>query len=336
MVQRGAAVVVTRDLCKRFGRRQVLRDLNLEVPRGSLFGFLGPNGAGKTTTLRILMGLLRPSSGQALVAGHDAWNAGPLARRCVGYLPGDVRFYDRMTGAQVLGFLSHARGARCAHEIRRLARRFELDLRRPVRDYSRGMKQKLGLIAALMHRPALLVLDEPTTSLDPLMREALYDELRSATAEGRTVLLSSHTLSEVEQLCDMVAIIRDGRLIEQERVQALRSRAVRRVEIRLAPSASPRLPLPEGLTILDQRDGHITAAWRGEMDRLVTWLMRNAVADLTIAPASLEDLFRSYYGPTPAGVPHEARASTTPADLARPTPGLQAAADAASGVERPA
>lgn len=289
------AAVATFGLRKSFAARAVLMDLNLRVPRGSLFGFLGPNGAGKTTTIRILLGLLRASGGTARVLGCDAWRDGPRLRRQVGYLPGDIRFYEQMTGRATLSFLGSARGGGCEAEIRRLTRVLDLDLSRRIRTYSRGMKQRLGLIQALMHRPQLVILDEPTVSLDPLMRQALYDELRRVVADGRTVLFSSHTLSEVEALCDEVAILRDGRLVEQERIEVLRLRAVRRVEVLFDGPPPAASELPAGFQPGQSRDGRLVGAWAGPVDRLLSWLAGRRVLDVTIAPPDLEDLFLTYY-----------------------------------------
>jgi ABC-2 type transport system ATP-binding protein len=291
---RGMAAIVTRDLCKRFGTHPVLRRVNLHVPKGSRFGFLGPNGAGKTTTIRILMGLLRPSAGSGRILGRDVWRDGPRVRREVGYLPGDVRFYDGLTGRATLAFLAAARGGESRNEISRLTRRFDLDLDKRVRDCSRGMKQKLGLIQALMHRPQLLILDEPTVALDPLIREVLYEELRAVTADGRTVLFSSHTLSEVQELCDEVAILRDGRLVEQERIDVLRRRAIRRVEIALRPERPVSDPPPQ-LAVIRRTDATLKGTWTGPIDPLLAWLSKSAVQDVSIAPPDLEDLFLAYY-----------------------------------------
>lgn len=285
--------IETHALCKTYGGRPALDRANLLVPAGSLFGFLGPNGAGKTTTIRILMGLLHASGGRAEVLGGDAWHDGPRIRRDVGYLPGDVRFYERFTGHAVLDFLDQARGGGHAANARRLVRHFELDVSRRVYTYSRGMKQKLGLIQALMHRPKLLILDEPTTALDPLMREALFDELRGAVAEGRTVLFSSHTLAEVEALCDRVAIVRGGRLIEQERVSVLRSRAVRHVDVTF--ESETHIAPPAALRVIEQSATVLRGAWTGAMPVLLEWLARVPVHDVVIAPPSLEDLFMAYY-----------------------------------------
>lgn len=291
--------VATVGLTKCYGAQAALRDLSFHVPAGRLFGFLGPNGAGKTTMLRLLLGLLRPTRGRAEVLGRDAWRAGPALRAEVGYLPGDVRFYGWLTGRATLAFLDAARGHRAGDELPRLVARFDLDLDRRVRDYSRGMKQKLGLIAALMHRPRLLILDEPTTALDPLMRAALYDELRAVVASGRTVLFSSHTLAEVEELCDEVAILRAGRLVEQERIDVLRARALRHVELRLRDGAVVPSP-PAGFELVDRTGGQWRGTWTGPPAPLLAWLAQCPVDDVTIAPPDLDDLFLAYYSDPPA------------------------------------
>ncbi|MEW6250547.1 MAG: ABC transporter ATP-binding protein [Planctomycetota bacterium] len=297
--------VVTHGLTKRYGRCLALDRLQFHVPAGRLFGFLGPNGAGKTTALRLLLGLLRPTAGRADVLGHDAWRSGPLLRREVGYLPGELRLYDGLTGRATLAFFERARRVDARAEIDRLVRRLDLDLGNRVRNYSRGMKQKLGVIIALMHRPKLLIMDEPTVGLDPLIREVLFDELRMVAGAGRTVLFSSHTLAEVEVLCDEVAILRDGRLVEQERVAVLRGRALRRVEVRWSDGSasangaraarSPRGAPPPGLDIAEEQDGYLRGVWRGPVAPLVRWLAEQPIADVTIAPPQLEDLFLAYY-----------------------------------------
>lgn len=287
--------IQTESLTKRYGAHTALSALNLQVDPGQLFGFLGPNGAGKTTAIRTMLGLLRPTSGRAIILGRDAWHAGMHVRTRVGYLPGDVRFYDHMTGRATLRFLAAARGLNCQAQINRLTALFDLDLRRRVRNYSRGMKQKLGLIAALMHAPQLLILDEPTTALDPLVRESLYEELRRIVAAGRTVLFSSHTLAEVEQLCDEVAILRAGVLVEQERVAVLRERAVRHVELRFAPDAPLPDRWPAGLEIAERDGRRVSAAWTGPVAQLIAALGEYPLDDAIIAPPNLDDLFLAYY-----------------------------------------
>ncbi|MFN0138302.1 MAG: ABC transporter ATP-binding protein [Phycisphaerae bacterium] len=301
--------IFTDRLCKQYGSRRVLQDLSLRVGMGELFGFLGPNGAGKTTTIRIIMGLLRATSGVARLLGGDAWGDGPRLRAGVGYLPGDVRFYDTISGRRTMDFFDHARGGTHGEEARRLTQVFDLELDKPVRSYSRGMKQKLGLIVAMMHKPKLLVLDEPTTGLDPLVREALYRELRAVAGDGRTVLFSSHTLSEVEELCDEVAIVRSGRLIEQEKISVLRQRAVRHVEVQFATSDAPAPP--SGLTTISQSALALRATWAGEVSPLIEWLSRCKVSDVSIAPPDLEDLFLAYYSRHDSQSEQPARAEPT-------------------------
>jgi len=287
--------IETSELRKRYGEFEALHGIDLTVPTGALFGFLGPNGAGKTTALRILLGLLRSSGGRATVFGRDPWNDGSSVRAWIGYLPGDVRLFDRMTGRDTLGFFANARKCDAFGEIKRLAMRFDLDLSRKVREFSKGMKQKLGLIAALMHQPPLLILDEPSTGLDPLVQETLHAELRDAARRGQTVLFSSHTLKEVQDLCDRVAILRKGALIEQDSIEALRERAVRRVEIIFDDDQSAPRSVVEGLTVASRIDHRLTGSWIGPLPRLLKWLSDQSIADVTIAPPDLEDLFLAYY-----------------------------------------
>lgn len=294
-----AAPIHTEKLLKRYGSLKVLRGLSLHVPRGTLFGFLGPNGAGKSTTIRILLGLLRPSGGKAQLFGDDCWRGGAKIRADVGYLPGDVRFYGGWTARATLHFLARARKRDCHDEMMRLATEFALELDKPTRAFSRGMKQKLGLIQAMMHRPKLLILDEPTTGLDPVMQEVLYTELRRIRDDGRTVLFSSHGLAEVETLCDRVAILRGGELVEDEKLEVLRRRARQRVEIYFADEAAAGAVRgtqpPEGLEIKQQRGGQVRAMWSGDTPRLLDWLTERKVRNVTIAPPDLEHLFLSYY-----------------------------------------
>ncbi|HWL92277.1 MAG TPA: ABC transporter ATP-binding protein [Phycisphaerae bacterium] len=289
-------VIEIEKLTKQYGRHRALDQLSMTVPQGSIFGFLGPNGAGKTTALRILVGLLRRTKGAARVLGLDAWkNSTEICSR-VGYLPGDVRFPQHMKGGAFLAMGNELRGGRSDLEIERLRERLDLDLKRRIRNYSRGMKQKLGLIYAMMHRPELLILDEPTTALDPLVQQLLYAELRAVVADGRTVLFSSHTLGEVEELCNSVAIIRAGKLIESSTIDQLKARALRRVEFRLKPGKSidGQTP-PPGMGGLAWRESRATATWRGDAEQLVSWLSRIGVADVTIGAPDLEDLFSDYY-----------------------------------------
>ncbi len=286
----------TEGLCKSYGSREVLHGLTVSIGEGKLIGFLGPNGAGKTTTIRVLLGLLRATAGRALLLEQDCWSSGPAIRKEVGYLPGELHFYRGLTGRRTLEFLASARRLDCRAEAARLQERFDLDLDLRIRSYSSGMKQKLGLIQALMHRPRLLILDEPTNCLDPLIRREVYDELRTVAVEGRTVLFSSHTLSEVDELCEEVIILREGRMVEHDRVNSLRQRAPRRVELVFPdPSLVPQ-DLPPRLAHVERTGARIRGRWSGEVGDLLHWLSGHpAVRDMTTAPPDLEDLFLDYY-----------------------------------------
>src|SRR5664280_993879 len=228
------AVIETEKLTKSYGSHRGIVEVDLVVQEGEVFGFLGPNGAGKTTTIRTLLDLIRPTSGTARVFGIES-SADPVAiHRRVGYIPGEFTLYDRLTGSQTLEYFANLRGGVDPAYQRSLVERFELDPSRRFKEYSKGNKQKVGVIIALQHRPELLVLDEPTSGLDPLVQQTFFSTLREAVADGATVFLSSHILSEVEKSCDRVAIIREGRLAKVDTVEALRDLAHHQVELRFA------------------------------------------------------------------------------------------------------
>lgn len=289
------AVLQCRDLKKSYGSHNVLHSVDLEIETGKLVGFLGPNGAGKTTTIRILLGLLRPDSGSATIFGKSSQTAGKSIRREIGYLPGDVHFYTNLTGRQTLKFLANARRRDCTAEINRLSDKLELELNKRVRKYSTGMRQKLGLIQALMHKPRLLVLDEPTSALDPLIRKTVFDELRNVVDEGRTVLFSSHSLGEVEELCDEVIILRDGNIVEQRKIESLKNRALRRVRIEFPAVESVPVEFPTQLNVLERNKRSVTGTWTGKSGELIQWVSTLDIEDLIIEKPDLSDLFLTYY-----------------------------------------
>ncbi len=228
------AIIETQKLTKSYGSHRGIIDVDLQVNAGEVFGFLGPNGAGKTTTIRTILDLIRPTSGVARVFGIEssADPAGIHAR--VGYIPGEFTLYDRLTGGQTLDYFANLRGGVDRAYQAELVKRFEIDTSRRFKEYSKGNKQKIGLVIALQHRPELLVLDEPTSGLDPLVQQSFYALVREAKGEGRTIFLSSHILSEVERTCDRVAIIRDGRIAKTDSVEGLRDLAHHQVELRFA------------------------------------------------------------------------------------------------------
>ena len=289
------SVIQVNQLCKSYGQHQVLHNIDLNVAAGKLVGFLGPNGSGKTTTIRILLGLLTADSGSTQIFGKDTRKHGKMVRQNVGYLPGDVHFYPQMTGRATLRFMARARKTNAEAEINRLAQSLDLDLDKVVRKYSTGMRQKLGLIQALMHKPDLLILDEPTSALDPLVRKSVFRELKDVVREGRTVLFSSHTLHEVEELCDEVVILREGRIVEFQKIEVLRQRALKRVEIKFANAASPPESMPAQLQVVNRNYGQVQCTWSGDIDILLEWLRTTEVNDLTIERPDLNDLFITYY-----------------------------------------
>jgi ABC-2 type transport system ATP-binding protein len=303
--------IVTTGLTKRYGHRarpihipgrgttaeiRALEELSIEVHEGEIFGFLGPNGAGKSTMIRLLLGFLHPTAGSASVLGLDIVRDSVEIRRRSGYLPGGIALYDTLTGERLLDYLVGLTGR---PPVRRaeLCDRLELPaatLRRLVRDYSRGMRQKIGIVQALQHDPELAILDEPTEGLDPLMQRAFYgilDDLRSA---GRTIFFSSHVLSEVERVCDRVAIIRRGRLVALEDVDALLARRKRNVEMRIEGPA-PVLESVAGVSNLNIADGLVTCQLEGDVGPFLAAIRDSRIVDLTIEPAHLEEAFLELY-----------------------------------------
>jgi ABC-type multidrug transport system ATPase subunit len=289
--------IATRGLSKRYGSVSALVDLDLTVPPGVIYGFLGPNGAGKTTTLRLLMGFIRPTGGGAAIFGHDVWRDGVAARREVGYLVPAEALYPDLSGAAQLDYAAALSG-RPPVLRDRLLDALELsraDLRRKLGAYSKGMRQKLALTAAIQTDPALLILDEPSDGLDPLIQRAFEALLAEARDRGRTIFMSSHDLAEVERICERVAIVRDGRLVAEERIAELQRRHRRIARIVFAGPVPPTLADVPGCSIV-ARDGHwVDAAVDGEIGPLLAFLATQPVADLTLAPPRLDDIFMGFY-----------------------------------------
>jgi ABC-2 type transport system ATP-binding protein len=325
------SVIETEGLTKDYGHAvRALVDLSIEIRPGEIFGFLGPNGAGKTTAIRLLLGFLRPTAGRASVLGLDAGRDSVAIRRRVGYLPGGIALYDTLTGLALLDYLADLYGRSAARRAE-LVDRLELSaatLRRPLRDYSRGMRQKIGIVQALQHDPELAILDEPTEGLDPLMQRAFYDILDDLRVAGRTIFLSSHVLAEVERVCDRVAIVRQGRLVALEDVAALLARRRRHVELRVR-GAAPSLAGVPGVSGVVVREGHLSCDLEGDVAPFLAALASVDVADLTIEPAHLEEAFLELYAEAPgSAAPRDgngrsvaASAPSAPEPSAAPTGG---------------
>jgi ABC-2 type transport system ATP-binding protein len=296
--------VQTTDLEKRYGSHVAVQSLTMTIQPGSVFGLIGPNGAGKTTTLRMLLDVIRPTSGSARVLGQDPRKAGPSLRRRIGYVPGDLRLEGRVTGRRLLDFYARVSGPVPEGRIDALADRLGLDLTRPMRTLSKGNRQKLGLVQAFMHDPELLVLDEPTTGLDPLVQRQFLEMVHEARHAGQTILLSSHVLSEIQHAADEVAVLAGGRIVAQGDVASLRLSAVRRVHAGVADAAveTVRAALAEGAGLHDidirLKGGvvRIETSIDGDIDPLVKTLARFRVTDLIIAEPDLEESVLALYG----------------------------------------
>jgi ABC-2 type transport system ATP-binding protein len=286
-------------LTKRYGEFAAVSNLNLEVTRGEVFGFLGLNGAGKTTAIRILLDLLRPTAGRALIFGHDCQAEGLKARAQIGYLPGEMGLYSTLRGGEVLDFLAGLNAQAVDPKYRReLQDRLELSddqLRRQLREYSTGMKRKLGLIQAFQADPPLLILDEPTDGLDPLMQGAFYELLADVQRRGRTVFMSSHILTEVERVCDRVALLRKGELVLLSPVEELGQLAARRVRVSFREDVQPAPALPPGHEVIETGPRRWSLKVEGALGPLLHLLSALPVEDLEIDEPHLEDVIMKYY-----------------------------------------
>ncbi|MEO7446836.1 MAG: ABC transporter ATP-binding protein [Humibacillus sp.] len=290
-----APTIRTVDLTKRFGARRGIEDVTLEVGEGEVFGFLGPNGAGKSTMIRVLMGLYRPHSGSARIWGRDAFDAGAELRRDIGYLPGELALFPRLTGRETLERLGSVRGLTSTSLRDELIERLGAEVDQPVRTLSKGNRQKLGLVQAFMHRPRLLVLDEPTSGLDPLLQEEFSRLVHDVAADGVTVFLSSHDLDEVQRLVSSLAIIRGGRIVAVDTVEKLLRNAPRVVELHFAgppPTSFEDLP---GVTVTERGRRHVTLAVTAQMCAVLRAAVDGEVTDITARPVSLEELFLRFY-----------------------------------------
>src|SRR5829696_1615357 len=291
-----SAAIETEKLTKTYGRSRGIRYVDLAVEEGEVFGFLGPNGAGKTTTIRTLLGFLRPTGGRAWVFGMDTRKKSVEIRARVGNLPGEFALEDRMTGDELLRFFARLRGGRDLGYARELAERLGADLGRPMRRLSRGNKQKVGLIQAMFHRPPLLILDEPTGGLDPLVQEEFLDIIEEVKAEGRTVFFSSHNLAEVERVCDRIGIIRGGRLVAEETTETLIDKSFRHVVLTFAEDVNPK-PFEALSGVKDLRAGGNRLAFTlyDDLDEMVKLAARYELLNMEYERPSLEEVFLTYY-----------------------------------------
>ena len=295
------ALIQTQQLTKNYGKSRGIRDVTFEIQEGEVFGFLGPNGAGKTTTMRTLMGLLHASSGSATIGGLDCWKQSTAVKRLVGYLPGEFTFDPGLRGSEIIAYLGHLRGGVDKAYVRGLVERLGFDPSKRFREYSRGNKQKLGLVQAFMHKPRLLILDEPTGGLDPLNQQEFYKIVAEVHEEGRTVFLSSHILPEVEHTCDRVAIIREGKLVKIDHVSALKDIRQREVEIRFAePASVDWFKGVAGVSNVTQGINECTLQLnlQGELTEVIQIASARHAINIDAHEPSLEEIFLRFYEPS--------------------------------------
>jgi ABC-type multidrug transport system ATPase subunit len=294
------AVIKTERLTKAYGVHRGITELDLEVAEGEIFGFLGPNGAGKTTTMRVLLDLIRPTAGRAEVFGIET-TVDPVAiHKRVGYLPGEFDLYDRLTGADTITYFGNLRGGVDRTYVAELVERLDLDPSRRFKEYSKGNKQKVGLIVALQHRPDLLILDEPTSGLDPLVQQTFFAIVREAREAGRTIFLSSHIIDEVDRTCDRVAIIREGRLVQVDSIEAIRRLAFHHVELTfgspVAAAIFEAIPSVQDVVVTGDM---VTMRVNGPIGAVIAAAAPHGLVDVVSREPNLEDVFLAQYGEHP-------------------------------------
>jgi ABC-2 type transport system ATP-binding protein len=290
-------VIEIRNLTKNYGRSRGIREINMEVEEGEIFGFIGPNGAGKSTTIRLLLNLIFPTSGHARMLGLDVVKDAKAIKRDVGYVPSDANLYDRLTVGEFFRYCAdYFPGRVSAKRMTELSDTLELDLGRKMEELSLGNRKKVAIVQSLLHSPRLLILDEPTTGLDPLIQSRLFHLLRSENEKGTSIFFSSHILSDVQTLCRRVAIIKDGKIIQVEDIDSLRSRQLKKVTVRFDGAAVPEsIPLDGASRISINEDREVRFVFSGAMNDLVRFLAGQNIKSLVVEDPSLEEIFMHYY-----------------------------------------
>ena len=283
-------------LTRDYGNGRGVFNLSFSINQGEVFGFLGPNGAGKTTTIRHLMGFLKPEKGYCTIGGKDCWKDRADIQKTLGYIPGEMVFFDDMTGTEFLSFMSKYRKTKSNGRTKELCDRFELDPRSKLKKMSKGMKQKVGIVAAFMHDPEVLILDEPTSGLDPLMQNWFIELVLEEKAKGKTILMFSHIFEEVERTCDRVAIIRNGRLAALDAVETLKAAQVKKFVITLENEDAAAAFAEEGLRISGVTHNQVTVIVQNNIKELISVMNRYPVISIITPNQSLEEIFMQYYG----------------------------------------
>lgn len=286
-------VIETKKLNKNYGTSRGIIDIDLEVKEGEIFGFIGPNGAGKSTTIRILMGLIFKSSGEAKIFGLDIEENKETILEDVGYLPSEIFYYDNMKAIDLLKYSASFYKADCESRIYELARRLDLDLNKKIEAMSLGNRKKVGIIQGLIHSPKLIILDEPTSGLDPLMQQTFFEIIKEEQKRGATILFSSHILSEVQKLCDRVAIIKEGKILKVQEVQELNDNAYKNIHIRTTTQVEDFIL--EGAINITRAETNISFLYKGDYNKLLSQLLKYQLENIQIVEPSLDEIFMHYY-----------------------------------------
>ncbi len=286
--------IQTSKLCKYYGQDLGIKNVSLEIEQGEIFGFIGPNGAGKSTTIRILLGLLIPTSGSVNILGQDISKFGPEIRKDIGYLPSEVNYYDEMSSRELLEYHCRFYGIYDYSEIKRLADIFELDLDKQITDLSFGNKKKCGIIQSIIHKPKLLIMDEPTSGLDPLMQNVFFEMLKDENKKGTTIFFSSHILSEVQNICNYAAIIKNGEIKATENIQSLLKKQMKKVTLIFSQKREP-LVFPNGIQNQNWNGNRLTLEYVGSIDVLTQWISTLDLHDVVLEEPDLESIFMNYY-----------------------------------------
>ena len=290
------SVIKIEGLTRDYGENRGVFDLSLSIEKGEVFGFLGPNGAGKTTTIRHLMGFLKPKQGTCSINGKNCWNDSAEIQKSLGYIPGEINFFDDMTGIDFLKFTEKYRGISVNKYMNELMERFELDARGKIKKMSKGMKQKVGIVAAFMHDPEVLILDEPTSGLDPLMQTRFIELILDEKAKGKTILMSSHMFEEIERTCHRVSIIKNGHLVTVDSVDALKQSQTKKYIITLESEDSAIKFSKENLIIENISQNHVTVTVQNNIRELISLMNSYPVSNISAPSQSLEEIFMQYYG----------------------------------------
>jgi len=288
-------VIETDKLTKYYGKERGIIDVSLKVEEGEIFGFIGPNGAGKSTTIRTLLSLIHPSSGSAKIFGRDCFKDGHDIRKDIGYLPSEVFYYNNMKVIDLLKYSASFYNKDCTKRIKEIAEVMDLDLNRKIDDLSFGNKKKVGIVQGLLHQPKLIILDEPTGGLDPLMQQKFFDLIREENKRGATIFFSSHILDEVQKMCDRVAIIKDGKIIKTESIEALRNDNYKKIKVVSNKSLDSSIFNIEGVTELKSNEAEANFMYKGNMNNVIEKLSTVDIKNLLVQEPTLEEIFMYYY-----------------------------------------